>query len=102
MPVYFIQAETGEIKIGYTRGDPEIRLRQFQPHSPCELTLLAAIQGGRGEEAVIHGKFRDHKLHHEWFLPAPSLIKFIEGEARRIKWISEMDKLIEYHAGGLA
>lgn len=39
MPGYFIQDEIGEIKIGYSEGNPHGRLRTFQTGNPRELKL---------------------------------------------------------------
>jgi hypothetical protein len=87
MPIYFIQAETGEVKIGYTGADPETRLQTIQGNSPCKLTLLAAIKGSREKELLIHAQFKKHRLHGEWFAPVPSLLEFMKFESKISGWV---------------
>jgi hypothetical protein len=56
MTVYFIGAETGPVKIGYTRDEPqsacgyvdaERRLAELQPYSPAKLKVLAILRQER-------------------------------------------------------
>lgn len=57
--VYFVQAETGQIKIG-TTGYLAGRLEILQGQCPVMLTLLATVPGAR-----IEGRMRDRssQLH---------------------------------------
>lgn len=86
MPVYFIQAETGEIKIGYT-NNPRKRLRTAQIYSPCNLELLAVINGDRSKEHHIQSMFQDSRLHGEWFEQTPELLDFIQERTETDEWI---------------
>jgi hypothetical protein len=78
--VYFVRAETGVIKIG-TTGDIEWRMKSLRGQSPVALTLLATVRGGRVREHQYHDQFAAHRLHGEWFSPAPE----INAEIARIK-----------------
>ena len=70
---YFIQAETGQIKIGLAK-DPRERLRTLQTGSPVALRLLAFIAGGYDAEQGYHARFAAHRLHGEWFAPHPDIL----------------------------
>lgn len=76
--VYFIQAQTGQIKIGIA-ANPELRLCSLQTGSPVTLTLLATCPGGRPLEAEYHRRFAASRLHGEWFLPTPDVCAVIEA-----------------------
>lgn len=75
--VYFIQAETGPIKIGVA-SDVRKRLGNLRGASPVPLTLLLSISGGPMAEYSFHHKFRAHRLHGEWFHPHPDILAEIE------------------------
>lgn len=77
LTVYFIQAQTGQIKIGIA-ASPELRLRALQTGSPVTLALLATRSGGRPKEAEYHARFAVHRLHGEWFSPHPDILAEIE------------------------
>lgn len=83
--VYFIQSETGQIKIGITKGRPQRRLGLMQSGSPVKLTLRAAVHGCPRLEADIHATYQHARLHGEWFRPDPDLLDFIEA-LRRDGW----------------
>lgn len=66
--VYFIAAETvGAVKIGFSRNHPRARLKQLQTGCPAPLKLLAFIEGAPDDEAGLHKRFTDLKIHSEWF-----------------------------------
>jgi hypothetical protein len=76
--IYFIQSETGTIKIGYSRS-PKQRLNNLQGSNPEKLTLLGTIKGGRFKEAELHKRFSSIKLTGEWFRPDESLLSYIHS-----------------------
>jgi len=75
--VYFIQANTGQIKIGIAR-DVKCRLARLRTMSPVSLSLLAQTDGGQPQEATYHARFAEHRLHGEWFSPHPDILAEIE------------------------
>ena len=77
--IYFIQdTSVLNIKIGFTgAADAEDRLRQLQTGSPSGLILLATIPGEQKDEHALHERFKDARVHGEWFKPVPDLIRFM-------------------------
>jgi|MTBAKSStandDraft_1061840.scaffolds.fasta_scaffold08437_2 uncharacterized protein YozE (UPF0346 family) len=76
--IYFVKSEkTHEIKIGFTSGPVEKRLRSLQTAHPSELHLLATIPGTSDHERSLHQKFANIRLKGEWFEPHPDLLAFI-------------------------
>lgn len=76
--IYFIQDEvTTHIKIGFTDHPPEDRVAQLQTGSPSKLVLLASCVGDRSTEDELHERFKDARVHGEWFRPVPALLQFI-------------------------
>jgi len=71
--VYFIQAETGQIKIGIAR-DLGVRLKTLRTMCPVGLAVLAATNGGQPAESGYHDCFAAHRLHGEWFEPHPDIL----------------------------
>ncbi len=71
--VYFIQAETGQIKIGRA-FDVGARQSAMRTMSPVPLTLLCAISGDMRVELGYHKRFAEHRLHGEWFAPHPDIL----------------------------
>lgn len=68
--IYFITClDTGRVKIGYTSGSPEKRLKALQTGSPTILRMLAMYPGTVVEERILHERFGDCRLHGEWFQP---------------------------------
>jgi hypothetical protein len=76
--IYFLQPlDGGPVKIGHS-ADVDARRRQLESHYGRPLALLATMEGGREEEAVIHHQFRQHRLGRtEQFRPVPELLAFI-------------------------
>lgn len=72
-PVYFVVAETGQIKIGIAR-DVEQRLANLQAASPVKLEIAAITDGGLRQEKKYHRQFAEHRLHGEWFSPHPDIL----------------------------
>lgn len=75
--VYFIQSESGGIKIGVA-VDVAKRLRGLQTAHPAKLTLLAVTNGGPAQEADYHRRFAAHRLHGEWFERHPDILAEID------------------------
>lgn len=75
--VYFIQTLNGEIKIGMAI-DPQARMRGLQTSHPAQLTMLACCIGGHEQERQYHARFAAHRLHGEWFRPAPEILAEID------------------------
>lgn len=75
--IYFVQAENGPIKIGVA-SNLEKRIGNLRGSSPVKLTLLFATHGGATAEANLHHRFREHRLHGEWFAPHPDILAEIE------------------------
>lgn len=74
--VYIIRAlGTNSAKVGFTRWEPERRLRALQTGCPHRLELVASWPGTRAAEEFIHGMLTRFQLRaqpelegHEWFL----------------------------------
>lgn len=82
--IYFIQAESGPIKIGYTQasGDQMERVRALQTAHFDLLTCLGVCVGGYTEEKELHDLFSAWHIRGEWFRPVPQLLQYILENAR--------------------
>lgn len=70
MPVYFIQqGDDGPVKIGFSKS-PWSRLSKIKTdsHNACRIARL--FDGGLADEADLHKRFAEQRLHGEWFAPA--------------------------------
>lgn len=67
--VYFIlDPEACQIKIGYTEGDVDDRLRAHEKKRGHKLDLLGSLPGGYDLERAMHGRFRDYRREaREWY-----------------------------------
>ena len=75
--VYFIQAgDAGAIKIGISR-DVERRRGELQRMEREPLHVRATIEGTVRDERDLHARFAAHRIHGEWFTPAPELLSHI-------------------------
>lgn len=76
MPVYFIQfGSDGPVKIGFTRR-VERRFREIKASSPFPLVLIGVcLEGTREMEATLHRKYKNYRMHGEWFSPEKSIIE---------------------------
>jgi hypothetical protein len=79
--IYFAQEDSGHIKIGYTEGEPEARIKSLQTGSPTPITLLLAIEGDRAAENGLHQRFSKHRLCGEWFKPSPEIVSYIISQS---------------------
>ena len=75
--IYFMQSDNGQIKIGYTDGTPEERLKSLQTGCPFLIRILGTIEGDLGTEKSLHDKFAEDRLAGEWFKPSLKLMRFI-------------------------
>lgn len=79
--IYFIQDDsTLAIKIGFTDGDPELRLKSLQTGSAGGFHLLATVPGGQADERSLHERFAAARVRGEWFQPSPELLAHILQE----------------------
>ena len=79
--VYFVGAEDGPVKIGFTQQPIKERLKCIQNGSPTKLRVLAALPAFRQKERLYHKLFAPIRLHGEWFQRHPLLL-------REIDWIN--------------
>jgi hypothetical protein len=86
--VYFIETDSGDIKIGYSEKSPLQRLRALQTACPMKLKLLAATPGNAEYERRLHARFDWSRIRGEWFQPTPSLRSFIRRIAQQSQAIS--------------
>lgn len=95
--VYFITFRHGadvRVKIGYTSGDPNARLRNLQCGSPLPLGIYTAFDGDKATERRFHDTFAPLRLHGEWFAMKGKLRDFLlclydeAIERRPAKWVS--------------
>ncbi len=77
--IYFIHApELDRVKIGFTDGTAESRLKTLQTGSPVELVLLGSIEGDMAAENALHLRFASDHIRLEWFQMSSDLQGFIE------------------------
>lgn len=75
--IYFVQLESGAIKIGFTENI-EARLAQLGSHYQSPVFLLATMPGDRKQEREIHERFEHLRFGRlEQFRPANELMEFI-------------------------
>lgn len=80
MPVYFIQAENGLIKIGCSRNTSSLptRLHEIVNMSPVPVSVLGIIPEEHSD--LRYHRFFSHLRHHaEWFTPGQDLLDFIKA-----------------------
>jgi hypothetical protein len=76
--VYFIGcAETGKVKIGFTRGSPLRRRDDLQTGAPGRLEVLAHAHATAADERQLHQRFEAYRSHGEWFALRGHLRTFI-------------------------
>lgn len=75
--IYFVQCETGPIKIGWSRTFSD-RFRNLQTGCPYALSVLLVLDAPKSAEKRLHRFFDEHCIHHEWFKPAAEIVSFIE------------------------
>lgn len=55
------------VKIGFTGGDPNVRLRALQCGSPVTLELVGYFAATEEVEKALHATFNEMRLFGEWF-----------------------------------
>ena len=74
--VYFLQAEKGPIKIGFSLDVPK-RIAGIQAGMREILTLLGRIPGDRRTEYFFHKTLAAHRIGGEWFFPDPPVLELV-------------------------
>lgn len=75
--LYFIQnTVTRAIKIGMS-ANVNLRLKELQAHTDCELHLLLVVAGRGDAELTLHRLFADSRISGEWFRPSEELTELI-------------------------
>lgn len=74
--IYFIQAESGPIKIGLTT-DTHKRVGKLQCGNHETLTLLARTPGRASDEKRLHTRFAEHHIRGEWFKPHADILALV-------------------------
>lgn len=81
--VYFIEADgAGRVKIGFTKGNVQERLRQIQTGSPFPLRVVAVVDGSLQRESNLHARFRHLRVapNVEWFHFGQEIRDFLVDE----------------------
>ena len=77
--VYFVQGEfTGLIKIGFT-NNPKKRWTELGAQASEPIRFLATLKGDMDDEKKLHLRFKQARVHGEWFLPNEELLRFINS-----------------------
>jgi hypothetical protein len=72
--VYYIACTaTHRVKIGYTSGPVERRLKALQTGAPAPLDLIAYHEGSPAMEQAAHKLFAEQRVCGEWFEMSPEL-----------------------------
>jgi hypothetical protein len=83
--IYYIACTATErLKIGYTSGEPEVRLKQLQTGSAANLRLIACHPGTQDDEKDLHAKFASQRVRGEWFEMSEDLFKHLS----MVIWLS--------------
>ena len=77
--IYFIESESGHVKIGYTRNNVNGRLAALQGGNPHKLFLRKTIDGNTEQEKLIHKKFKHLRCKGEWFKLEQEITDFIKS-----------------------
>ena len=66
--IYFAHAPALDlVKIGFTGGNPVRRVTMLRTGCPCDLILLATMDGDEATERQLHAQFADYRSRGEWF-----------------------------------
>lgn len=68
------------VKIGFTKGDPEKRIKGLQTGCPFPIKLLGYVFGNVHREQELHDVMRDERVFGEWFEYTDFVKRVIEGE----------------------
>jgi hypothetical protein len=100
--IYFFRpkGQEGPVKVGFSIY-PEARLITYMAWSPVPLEVVAVVriegdgtkrQGIMRVERQFHTRYDKFRLHHEWFLAHPRLLRDIElirAGRFRLSWLPE-------------
>lgn len=76
--IYYIGcAETFRLKIGYTSGPPEKRLKALRTGTPTPIYLMAIHPGTPEDERRLHRQFAVDRVRGEWFQMSAELFDHI-------------------------
>lgn len=77
--IYFFQGDSNNspIKIGRAANIGK-RLAEVQTGNPWKQNVLYAFWSDGDVEALIHKRFRKHRLNGEWFRPVPRIYDLID------------------------
>lgn len=82
--VYFIgpealyhRSDIQFVKIGFTKNNPDARLRSLQCGSPVVLNVHAYFEGSEALERAFHEAFAELRSHGEWFFLERKLFDFL-------------------------
>jgi hypothetical protein len=76
--IYFVHAPALQVvKIGFTAGDPSRRLTMLRTGCPCDLVLLATMDGDETVERELHIRFAEYRSRGEWFYFCPPLRELV-------------------------
>ena len=79
--VYFLQVmPAGPIKIGFTSGPVNTRVRSLQQSSPHELKWLGFFAGTPKDEQAAHKLLAASQCRGEWFHPTFEVLSFVFGK----------------------
>ena len=79
--VYFIRCKvTGRVKIGTTLNLQQ-RLSALRGSSPTELEVIGFVDSSDWPEKDLHGRFREHRLHGEWFEGVDQILGFARRQS---------------------
>jgi hypothetical protein len=74
MAVYMIQAgKDGPVKIG-VGYNPKARLAGMQTSHYETLTIIRLLDGGIGEERILHDRYASLRIRGEWFRFCPTML----------------------------
>jgi hypothetical protein len=92
--VYFVQVgTTGPIKIGFTKNEPTMRIRQIQDTSPHKLRWIGYLRGPLSKEGELHKQFAEEWMRGEWFRPSERLLCFIRDSCPQFEGKTAYDCL---------
>ncbi len=90
--VYFIQAKSGPVKIGFTY-DLRKRFRILQTHNHEELTVIAAFLADYSLEVRLLWMFRDLQIRGEWHRNDERLHREIGRLSKELRTITSPDEM---------
>ena len=75
MPVYMIQAmPSGNVKIGWTAYDPDLRLRRLKTGTAEDVSVLRIIDAPIEAEEILQRYFAADHIKREWFRFNPEML----------------------------